>query len=188
MPWKWFDDPHSKRENQSVPWLLLVILLSSCVMIIGGVIISQYYFNRILPLDVLLNRAGTDIVVRFPEQPNSHQEEVLINPLISTDGSVTASRLLVTRFGGDAKGYTIPLSAAQWDIWNALRLEWCLHPPPDNPVPEPAFQIGVNCPPTSDARRPRVLFQMPPTALPGSLRALLQAIPSPGCADPLCGW
>ncbi len=190
MSWKWLDDSQSKRENERMTFIVLGALLVIVVMLIIGFIISKQFFNKTLPVDVLLNRSGNDIVVRFPERPDSRQEEVLINPLIHTDGAITASRLFVSRFGGqaDAEGNTIPLSTTHWVAWNALRTEWCLHPPPNDPVPEPAFHIGVNCPQKSAARLPRLIFQMSPAALPASLRALLEAIPSPGCADPLCGW
>lgn len=167
--------------------IVLVLCLTFWILWVTWGMVGHTLMNTTIPVNVLLDRAGRNIVVRFPHQAGVRQEDVFITAYLDVDGSMVASRVFVAQYGEAQRGPTIALSAAQWDAWNALRSEWCLHPPPDDALTGPVFEIGINCP--KDINAPRsLIFRVPPAALPTTLRALLEDIPSPGCADPLYGW
>lgn len=185
--WKWPDNPRYSKKNEKVNIAVLLLCLTFWFAWVAWGMVGHTLFTTLIPVNVLLNRAGRDIVVRFPPQAGVRQEDVFITSDIDIDGSVVASRVFVTHYGEAQRGPSIALSTRQWMAWDMLRREWCRHPPPDTVIPEPAFEIGINCP--KDIKAPlSLIFRMPPTALPATLRILLQDIPSPGCADPLCGW
>jgi hypothetical protein len=157
-------------------WQNFVILFIILVVIVIGfrVTVPSIENRRV---EHIVGNAGRFLALRLPPTPEGIQEQIIAYRIPDRPDAIGLVRTIAHQRSEDGLG--TDLTGDDLNTFMQFYAAWCNNPPelreaaPD----EPGFDLAL-C----------GTWRIPIDELPPELVTLIEAVPSPTCDDPFCGW
>lgn len=176
------------RQRYSVEVQLLLFSLLVLGMFVWLFLEELESRNRLpgsIPVTQQVGNGGKIFLLRFPKSPEVW-EEITIRDAITGDPPEIMRNPVDTRNATGEDYIYINPTPEEWEQVITFGRNWCQHTPVfrEPEEGEPFFDLGIQCNNMFDERG----LQIPADELPPDLVQLIEMVPSPHCAAPLCGW